>query len=168
MKRSDPLNMDLFAWISPDTLQPALAAFDSELLLAAIVFMATAILFALCVPGVLIPIAISSGALLGAWEAAGVVALGAVAGSQLVFVTTRQFAGDRLRARFGTRIEAFELRFAAHGFSYLILLRLLGAPHLLVTAGSAASRVRAATFAAATLIGLLPVISLAAAGGSAI
>lgn len=145
-----------------------LALFESEVLVAGFFFVATAILIALCVPGVLIPMALSSGALLGGWGAAAVVALGAVAGSQLFFLSARSFAGDRLRARLGKRLEPFERRFAAHGTWYVIGLRLVGTPHFVVTAGSALMPIRSSSFAAATLLGFLPAIAIAAATGSAI
>lgn len=145
-----------------------LALLESEMLVAGFFFVATAALIALCVPGVLMPMALSSGALLGGWGAAAVVALGAVAGSQLFFLTARHFAGDRLRARLGNRLEIFERRFAAHGAWYVIGLRLVGTPHFVVTAGSALMPIRSSTFAAATLLGFLPAIAIAAATGSAI
>lgn len=141
---------------------------DSQLLLAGLFFVATAMLVALCVPGVLLPMALSSGALLGAWEAAAAVALGAVAGSQLFFLAARHLAADRLRGRLGRRFEAFQRRFASRGLLYIVGLRLLGAPHLLVAGGSALMPVRASSFAAATLLGVLPAITIAAATGSAI
>jgi uncharacterized membrane protein YdjX (TVP38/TMEM64 family) len=149
-------------------LGPMIAVVDSELLVAGFFFVATAALIALCVPGVLMPMALSSGAILGGWGAAAAVALGAVAGSQLFFLSARCFAGDRLRARLGNRLETFERRFAEHGILYVIGLRLIGAPHFLVTAGSALMPIRSSSFAAATLLGFLPAIAIASATGSAI
>jgi uncharacterized membrane protein YdjX (TVP38/TMEM64 family) len=154
------MEVDFLGWLPLYELEP--------ILLAGIFFVATAALVALCVPGVLLPIALSSGALLGAWEAAAAVALGAVAGSQLFFLLTRRYAGERLRRRLGKRFEGFRHRFAAHGLWYLIALRLVGAPHLLVAGGSALMPIRASRFALATLIGLLPAIAIAAATGSAL
>lgn len=155
-------------WMPFAELEPMLAMLDSDLLVAGLFFAATAILIALCVPGVLIPIALSSGAVLGGWDAAAPVLLGAVAGSQLLFLTVRHVVGDRARERLGERLQRFEERFAAHGIWYVIALRVIGAPHFLVTAGSAMTRIRASGFAIATLVGLLPAIGLAAATGSAI
>lgn len=149
-------------------LVSSMAAIDGEALFAALVFVATAALIALCVPGILVPAAITSGAVLGPWGATAVVTLGALAGSQLFFIATRVLARDRMRARLGHRLEAFERRFAAHGALYVLGLRLIGAPHFMVTAGSALMPMRAASFAAATLLGLLPVVALAAAAGSSV
>lgn len=157
-----------FDWLPLGELEPMLAAFDSELLLAGVFFIVTALLIALCVPGVLIPMALSSGAILGGWDAAAVVLLGAVAGSQLFFLTARHFVRDRLRSRLGERLQTFEQRFAAHGIWYVIGLRVIGTPHFLVTGASAMTPIRSPAFAIATLIGLLPAVAIAAATGSAI
>lgn len=162
------MDMSLFNWLPLDTLGPMLAAFDSQLLLAGIFFLVTAGLIAMCVPGVLIPMALSSGALLGPWGAAAVVTLGALAGSQLFFLSARHFTGDRLRARLGGRLQGFETKFARHGVWYVVVLRLVGAPQLLVAGGSALTPIRSSSFAAATLVGFLPAITIAAATGSAI
>ena len=162
------MDADLLTLLSMLGVDPALSVFRSELLLAGLFFVATAALIAFCVPGVLVPMAVGSGALLGAWEAAAAVALGAVAGSQLFFLITRHVAADRLRGRLGRRFEAFQRRFAAHGLAYVIGLRLVGTPHFLVTAGSALMPIRATSFAVATLLGFLPAIAIAAATGSAI
>ncbi|HVL78528.1 MAG TPA: VTT domain-containing protein [Sphingomicrobium sp.] len=149
-------------------LGPILAALDSELLLAGIFFVATALLVTLCVPGILVPMALGSGALIGAWEASAAVLLGAVAGSQLLFRGARYVSEHRLRAKLGSRFEAFQNRFAQHGILYVIGLRIVGTPHFLVTAGCALMPIRPGSFAVATLIGFLPAIALAAATGSAI
>lgn len=162
------MDAGLFNGLPLHELEPMLAVVDSELLLAGFFFVATAALIALCVPGVLLPMALSSGALLGGWGAAAVVVLGAVAGSQLFFLSARYFAGDRLRSRLGQRLEPFEQRFAAQGIWYVVGLRLVGAPHFLVTAGCALTPIRASSFAAASLLGFLPAIAIAAATGSAI
>ena len=148
-------------------LEPLLG-FDNEMLLAGLVFVATATLIALCIPGVILPMALSSGALIGAWEATAAVAFGAVAGSQLFFLATRRLAGERVRDRLGARFDPFQRRFAAHGLWYVVGLRLIGAPHFVVTAGSALMTMRASSFAVATLIGVLPASLIAAATGSAI
>ena len=162
------MDANLFDWSPIAELQPWVAAADSELLLAGLFFTATAILIALCVPGVLVPMAAGSGAVLGPWAAAAAVVLGAVAGSQLFFLSARRLGRERLRARFGERLNRIEKRFAAHGIWYVIGLRVIGTPHFLVTAGCALMPMRSSTFAIATLIGLLPAIGIAAAAGSLI
>lgn len=162
--------MDLspFSWLPLDGLQAMSAALDNDLLVAGLFFLATATLIGMSVPGVLIPMAIGSGALLGPLGASVAVTLGAMAGSQLFFVAARHLARERLQARLGSRLVGFESRFARHGLLYLVGLRLIGAPQFLVAGGSALTSIRASSFAAATMVGLLPAITIAAATGSVI
>jgi uncharacterized membrane protein YdjX (TVP38/TMEM64 family) len=162
------MDASMLDWPALQQLGPMLSLFDSELLLAAIFFLATAVLIALCVPGVLLPIAIGSGAILGPWGASAVVLLGALAGSQLFFLAARHFVGERMQARLGKRLHAFQDRFTAHGIWYVIGLRVIGTPHFLVTAASALTPMRSLKFAIATLLGFLPAVTLAAMTGSAI
>jgi uncharacterized membrane protein YdjX (TVP38/TMEM64 family) len=68
----------------------------------------------------------------------------------------------------GPRIERFDQTIAQRGFFYLLGLRLLGMPHMLVTAASALSPLRARSFALATLLGFLPAVTIAAMAGSAV
>ena len=149
----------------PDWL-PMLA--ENRLLVAAVVFAATATVIALWVPGLLLPIAASSGALMNVWTATGVVSLGALAGSMVIFLTTRRLARDRVPARIAGFLERFEAKFRSRGAWVVFGLRLAGAPHFLVSAGSALMPMRASSFALATLAGMLPIIMMAAAAGSAI
>jgi uncharacterized membrane protein YdjX (TVP38/TMEM64 family) len=158
----------MFDWPALQELTPMLSIFDSELLMAAIFFLLTATLFAFCVPGVLLPIAIGSGAILGPWGASVVVLAGAAAGSQLFFLAARHFVGDRVQLRLGKRLHAFQDRFTTHGIWYVIGLRVIGAPHFLVTAASALTPMRSSKFAVATLLGFLPAVTIAAMTGSAI
>ena len=150
----------LFAWL------PSLA--ENDLLLAGIVFAATATIIALWVPGLLLPIAATSGAVMDAWIATGVVSLGALAGSMIIFATTRRFASGRVPARVESFLEAFEARFLSGGAWVVFGLRLAGTPHFLVSAGSALTPMPARSFALATLAGMAPAILLASLAGSAI
>ena len=162
------MDTSVFSWIPLGEIEPAIALLDSELLLAGLFFAATAVLIALCVPGILLPMALSSGALLGPLGASAVVVLGAAVGSQIFFLSARHFLGDRVRGRLGDRLLSFEQRFAVQGLWYVIALRVIGAPHFLVTAASALTPIRPAKFALATMLGFLPAVALAAATGSAI
>ena len=65
-------------------------------------------------------------------------------------------------------MQRFDEAIAKRGFVYLLGLRLIGAPHLLVTASSALSAIRTRSFAFATLLGFLPAVALAASAGAAI
>jgi len=141
---------------------------DSEWLLGLLIFSLTAAVMSFGVPGVLVPISFSSGALLGGWEGMAVVGVGALLGSQAFFMVTRRWLGAHLRHRWGDRLKRLDGEIARRGFFYLLGLRLLGMPHLALTAASALSPMRARSFALATLLGLLPAIGLAAMAGSAI
>ncbi|MXP40489.1 hypothetical protein GRI75_02360 [Altererythrobacter soli] len=148
-------------------LSPLNALLQSELLLALALFGLTATLIAFCVPGMIVPLSMSSGALLGGWQGVLVVSAGALLGSQALFLVTRHLMQHRVKNRFGSRIAKFETHLEKGGFLYVLGLRLVGAPHFVVTAGCALSPLRTAPFVAATLIGFLPVIALTSAAGSA-
>lgn len=150
-----------------DFLASLQALLQNELALALALFGLTAALIACCVPGMIVPLSVSSGALLGGWQGILVVTAGAVLGSQALFLVTRHLLRHRVKRRFGDRLANFEKHVTKRGFFYLVGLRLIGAPHFLVTAGCALSSLRTRSFAAATLIGLLPVISLTSVAGSA-
>jgi uncharacterized membrane protein YdjX (TVP38/TMEM64 family) len=138
----------------------------SEVLLALVLAGLTAAMVACCVPGTIIPLSVSSGALLGGWEGAGVVTGGALVGSMALFLASRHLLKDRIRARWGDRLARFEGHLAKRGFFYVVGLRIAGVPHFLVTAGSALGGVRARSFIAASLLGFLPVIALSSNAGS--
>jgi len=140
----------------------------NEPLLALAFLTVTATLVALGVPGVLMPISFSSGALLGGWFGMLVVIAGALLGSQALFVVTRRWLAGRIRRRWGERIARFDRNMEQRGFYYLLGLRLVGTPHLLLTTSSALSAIPARSFLLATLFGLLPAITLAAMAGSAV
>lgn len=159
--------MDIVGWLFEQV--PFLAALiGSELLLGLALLTLTATLVALGVPGVLVPISFSSGALLGSWLGVLCVVAGAVIGSQLFFIAMRRGFSARVRRRWGDRLDHFDRAISRRGFYYLLGLRLVGVPHLLVTGASALSAIRARSFALATLLGFLPAITLAAMAGSAL
>jgi uncharacterized membrane protein YdjX (TVP38/TMEM64 family) len=139
---------------------------QSELALALMLCGLTAALVACCVPGTIVPLSVSSGALLGGAEGALVVTAGAVIGSHALFLASRHLLRERIRTRLGARLHKFEGHFARRGLLYVAGMRVVGVPHFLVTAGCALSPLRARTFLAATLLGLLPVIALTSTAGS--
>ena len=159
--------MDIFGWVLEQVPWIASLA-GSELLMALALLTLTATLVAFGVPGGLVPISFSSGALLGGWFGMLVVIAGAVLGSQVLFVATRRWLSDRFRRRWDARLARFDRNIEQRGFYYLLGLRLAGAPHVLVTASSALSAMRARSFVLATLLGFLPAIALAAMAGSAV
>lgn len=151
-----------------EELSLAASLAGNDLLLGLALLAITATLVALSVPGVIVPLSISSGALLGEWAGAAVVIGGAVLGSQAFFVVGRNWLAPRLRARFGPRLERFDRHLAERGFLSVVGLRLVGVPHFLVTSAGALSPIGAKSFALATMVGLTPVIALAATAGAAI
>ena len=159
--------MDIVSWLFEQVPFAASLA-GSELWLALALLTLTTTLVATGVPGVLVPISFSSGALLGGWFGMLVVIAGAVLGSQALFVVTRRWLAARVRRRWGERIARFDRNMEQRGFYYLLGLRLVGTPHLLLTTSSALSAIPARSFLLATLFGLLPAITLAAMAGSAV
>ena len=159
--------MDIVGWLFEEI--PFLTVLAcSELLLGLALMTLTATITAFGVPGALMPISFSSGVLLGGWEGMVVVIVGAVTGSHALFLMTRRWLAERVRRRWGGRLERFDRDISRRGFYYLLGLRMFGAPHMLVTAASAASAVRPRSFVMATLLGFLPAITLASMAGSAI
>ncbi|WP_305097055.1 VTT domain-containing protein [Croceibacterium aestuarii] len=152
--------------MSADVLAVVQSLFTSEFALACAFAALTATLVALCVPGTIIPVSVSSGALLGGVVGGAAVLAGVLVGSQVLFLASRHLLRERVRARWGERLARFEDHFARRGFLYVVGLRVAGVPHFLVTAGSALSPVRSRTFLAATLLGFLPVIGLTSTAGS--
>ena len=144
------------------------ALFGNDVLVALLLFAGTAIVIALWIPGMLVPIAASSGALINMWPATAAVVFGALAGSMVIFVTTRRFATGHVPARFAAFLAKFEARFKAHGAWWVLGLRLVGAPHFLVSASSALMPIKASSFALATLLGLFPAVLIGAAAGAAL
>jgi uncharacterized membrane protein YdjX (TVP38/TMEM64 family) len=159
--------VDSASWLFDSV--PFLASLaGSEVLLGFALLTLTAALVGFGVPGVLVPLSFSSGALLGGWLGMLVVIAGAVLGSHALFLATRRWLGVWVRRRWGARLDRFDHAVGKRGFYYLLGLRLTGVPHVLVTASSALSAIRARSFALATLLGFLPAITLAAMAGSAV
>jgi uncharacterized membrane protein YdjX (TVP38/TMEM64 family) len=158
--------VDTASWLFESV--PFLASLGSEVLLGLALLTLTAALVACGVPGVLLPLSFSSGALLGGWIGMLVVVAGAVIGSHALFVATRRWLAVHVRRRWGAKLDRFDHAVGRRGFYYLLGLRLSGAPHVLVTASSALSAIRPRSFALATLLGFLPAIALSAMAGSAV
>jgi len=127
----------------------------------------TASIMTFSIPGALTPTAFLSGMLLG-FGGILVVVLGAALGSHILFLTSRRWLSQPMRRRFGTRIDRVRGHLEKRGPIYIATARLSGVPHILITAGCAAAPISARTFATATLLGLLPAVTLAAMAGSAI
>ena len=151
-----------------DLLSSLTTVLDSELALSmAFLGLATAVM-AFGVPWVLLPISFSSGMLLGGRLGIVVMLAGTVLGSQALFVIVRRWLAGPIRRRWGERLQRYDGELSKRGFFYLVALRLIGAPHLIVSSACALSPLRARSFALATLIGLTPAIVLAVTAGTAV
>ena len=111
---------------------------------------------ALSLPGAVI-LTLAGGFLFGTAVASVLVVIGATLGACLVFLVARTALGDALRARAGPWLSRMEAGFARNAFSYLLVLRLVPLfPFWLVNLVPAFLGVPLGTFAAATLIGIVP------------
>lgn len=155
--RMDPAALNL-------ELAPLLPAIGGTIGAAVLLYLLVTTLTACSVPGVLIPMSLTGGLLLGPWLAVLTVTTGAMTGSLFLFALTRRFGAERLRRRFGHRLQPLEARLTRFGPFAIVALRVAGAPGPLITAGAAVTSMGRTTFALATLAGLLPSVVLAAAG----
>lgn len=98
------------------------------------------------------------GGFLFGWLKGGlVVALAATLGASLLFLAARSAFGDVLRRRAGGAAKALAEGFERDAFNYLLVLRLAPVfPFFIINIVPALFNVRLATFAGATLIGILP------------
>jgi uncharacterized membrane protein YdjX (TVP38/TMEM64 family) len=144
-------------------LAPLLPAIGGTIGGALLLYLLVTTLTACSIPGVLIPMSLTGGLLLGPWLAVLTVVTGAMTGSLFLFALTRRFGATRLRQRFGTRLASLEERMSRFGPFGVVVLRVAGAPGPLITAGAALTSMGRTTFALATVAGLLPSVVLAAA-----
>ncbi|MEQ1755920.1 MAG: TVP38/TMEM64 family protein [Micropepsaceae bacterium] len=85
------------------------------------------------------------------------VVIGATIGATFTFLAAKAAIGDALRQRLGQRFKAMEDGLRTNAFSYLLVLRLVPLfPFWLVNLAPAFFGVRARTYVAATLIGIIP------------
>lgn len=124
-------------------------------------------IMAFSIPGGLTPTAFIAGLLFGMGGLA-IVVTAAVAGSHVLFVITRLWLAERMRRRFGKRLDHMADHLSKRGPFYVAIARFGGVPHLLVTAGAAPTPITARTFAAANCIGMMPVLTAAALAGSGV
>lgn len=150
-----------------DALSVSWLPMNSVVALAAITFLSAAVLMALGVPGIIVPLSLTSGAMLDAEIAAAAVAAGGAVGSQAMFLLARTAFRERVRGRIGARLHGIEQAFARRGAWYVLGLRLAGAPSVALTGACALLPIRHGTFALVSFAGFLPAAWLAASVGSA-
>jgi len=114
------------------------------------------LLVAVSLPGAVF-MTLAGGFLFGSVLGTVYVNLGATTGSTLAFLAARYLLRDWVEAKFGSRIGAIQDGFSKNAFSYLMTLRLIPLfPFFLVNLVSGLTRVKIATYVAATAIGIIP------------
>ncbi|ANY20945.1 SNARE associated Golgi protein [Tsuneonella dongtanensis] len=162
------MDLALTDWLSIARFEALLAMPFGEVWLAAAFLALTASAYASGVPGTLLPISFSSGALLGGLLGMAAVATGALIGSLVLYALLERGSQSALREKYGERLEKLE-KFAARGGIFPIIgLRLAGIPHIAVTGLCALAAVGRNRYAAATMIGTFPAIALSATAGAAL
>jgi uncharacterized membrane protein YdjX (TVP38/TMEM64 family) len=132
------------------------------------VFFLTALLAAFGVPGTIVPLSFTAGAVLGVEIAGIAVAAGGMAGSQVLFFFTRRSLRDRARTRLGTRFLKVETAFGERGVWCVLGLRAVGLPGAILTSACALLPIDPGRFALTSFFGLLPATFLAATAGAAL
>lgn len=152
---------DLDDFISFETLRDhrqMLATFVAEnaLLASVIFFLVYAVAIAVSIPVGLV-LSLAAGFLFGVVWAGLLVILAATVGATAAFLAARTALRDFVERRAGGWIKRLEGGFRDDAFSYLLTLRLIPVvPFWLVNLVPALLGVSLATFASATLIGIIP------------
>lgn len=131
--------------------------------LYAAVYVATV---ALSLPTALI-LTLTGGFLFGPWIGGTTAAFSCTLGATIVFLISRLAAGDAIEARTGPRVRAVAEEIRKDAFFYILTLRLVPVtPFWLTNVAAGLIAIPVATFASATLIGILPVGLIYAGIGS--
>ncbi|HEV2685798.1 MAG TPA: TVP38/TMEM64 family protein [Actinomycetota bacterium] len=100
---------------------------------------------------------VTFGLLFGRWIATALAVIAATFGATIVFLAARYLFGEAVRRRLGETGERINAEFTHDGFSWLLFMRLMPVfPYFLVNLIPALTAIRVRTYAAATLIGILP------------
>ena len=100
---------------------------------------------------------LAGGFLFGSLLGTVLVNVGATAGAGVAFLMARYVLRDWVENKFANRIDALQTGFAANAFGYLLTLRLIPLfPFFLVNLVAGLTRMRLATYLAATSLGILP------------
>lgn len=162
--------MDIpFARLLPfDRFEALLAMPLGEVWLAAAILGLTASVYASGIPGALLPISFSSGALLGGLLGMAAVGAGALLGSLVLYKLFEKGSQATLRRKYGERLKRLDAFASRGGLMPIIGLRLAGVPHIAVTALCALAAVGPRRYALATIAGVFPAIALSATAGAAL
>ena len=158
----------LTQWLPLDWLEAALALPLGELWVGLGFLALTASVYASGVPGTLLPISFSSGALLGGALGMLTVGTGALIGATVLYLFLERGPRARLSNKYGHHLERLDNWASRGGIFPIIALRLAGLPHLAVTALCALASVGTRRYAVATAVGVLPAIALSSIAGASL
>jgi uncharacterized membrane protein YdjX (TVP38/TMEM64 family) len=145
------------------------ARVDDNLALSLLVFFAVyVVVTALSLP-VAAWLSMLAGALFGRWLGTGVVIVAATCGATLAFLSSRYLFRGWVQRRFGGRLAALNAGIEREGAYYLFTLRLIPLfPFWLINLGMGLTPMRVGTFAAVSLVGMLPGTFLYVNAGTAL
>jgi uncharacterized membrane protein YdjX (TVP38/TMEM64 family) len=110
---------------------------------------------------------LTGGFLFGPWVGGVAAAVGCTVGAAIVFLISRLTVGDVVEARTGARVRALAEDIKKDAFFYIVTLRLIPVtPFWLTNVAAGLIAIPVATFAVATLVGILPVSLIYAGIGS--
>jgi len=157
-------------WAAIGRHQAVLSAWIARHRLVAplIYVLAYAVLTALSVPEAAI-ITVAGGLLFGIWLGGVLAVIGSTAGAIVLFLAARSAFGATRVARAGSRLARIRAELHHNGFHYLLAIRLIPLfPFWLVNLAAALAGMRLWSFAAATLIGIIPATFVFASIGAGV
>jgi len=131
--------------------------YEAHKLITVAGFMAIYILqTALSLPGAAI-LSLAAGAIFGSILGTLYAVIAATIGATLAFLVTRYLLRDMILHKFGPKLEGLNRELQTRGFNYLLFLRLVPLfPFFLINLAAGLTHLPIRTFAAATLIGIIP------------
>lgn len=131
--------------------------YEAHKLITVAGFMAIYILqTALSLPGAAI-LSLAAGAIFGSLLGTLYAVIAATIGATLAFLVTRYLLRDMILDKFGPKLEGLNRELQTRGFNYLLFLRLVPLfPFFLINLAAGLTQLPIRTFAAATLIGIIP------------
>lgn len=111
---------------------------------------------ALSLPGAAV-LSLAAGALFGAAMGTVYAVIAATIGAILAFMVTRYLLHDAVERKFGPRLAKLNRELEERGLNYLLFLRLVPIfPFFLINLAAGLTRLPLRTFAAGTLVGIIP------------
>lgn len=162
------MDLSIATWLPLERFAFLMDAPLAELWLAAAILGLAATVHASGIPGLLLPLSFSSGALLGNGLGIATVVSGALLGSSLLYALFRKGPPGALKEKYGPRLQRFDALASRGGLFPIIGLRIIGTPHIIVTALCALAAIGPKKYAVATIAGILPAIAISATAGAAI